>query len=175
MTLDDLIVSKYSGLIYTWSWWNGGKPSNFTYYSVFAYERYTRSQSGIDQYGWNYLTASISGYTGPTSGGQDCAISVWVAIIDDIPSGPTPYPDDNTDGFGKAGDVCEYWYCIGILGYYSGKMIRTLTISTSELPQEDIQGLLCYSRQYVPITVDPNDMPDHWFDGSATVTLILSL
>ena len=171
MVLDDLYVSsshRAGGYIFS------TETSDFTHWKVGAYWSLAGSHTGHSTYGWDSIKITVSAYIGPTSGTQDCAVSVWLAFT----SGSAGFPPLNpTEDFGSSGDTYGVWNCIGIVGYYGGITSRSLIRSLSQLPQEPIKGLFLYSRQLVPRSVNfPSgvDWYDYWFDGNATVTVTLT-
>lgn len=167
MVMENLVVSKNNLHVGGYRWFDS--PSNPTHYMIYTYNQGTYSM-----YGWNSISITLSNYIGPTSGGQDCAVSVWLLITDKSPQG---HPiDDSADNFGEAGDIFGDWYCMGVLGYHSGMIVYSLSERTSNFPQYDIKRMFLWSWKTVPVgNVDSTNYFDYWFDGNATVIPSLTL
>lgn len=167
MVMENLVVSKNNLHVGGYRWFDS--PSNPTHYMIYTYNQGTYSM-----YGWNSISITLSNYIGPTSGGQDCAVSVWLLITDKSPQGDPI--DDSADNFGEAGDIFGDWYCMGVLGYHSGMIVYSLSERTSNFPQYDIKRMFLWSWKTVPVgNVDSTNYFDYWFDGNATVIPSLTL
>ena len=167
MVMENLVVSKNNLHAGGYRW--VGSPSNPTYYMIYVY-----NQGIYSMYGWNSISITLSNYIGPTSGNQDCAVSVWLLITDKSPQG---HPiDDSADNFGEAGDIFGDWYCVGVLGYHDGMTVYSLSERTSNFPQYDIKRMFLWSWRTVPVgNVDATNYFDYWLDGNATITPSLTL
>ena len=167
MVMENLVVSKNNLHAGGYRWF--GSPSNPTYYMIYVY-----NQGIYSMYGWNSISITLSNYIGPTSGNQDCAVSVWLLITDKSPQG---HPiDDSADNFGEAGDIFGDWYCVGVLGYHDGMTVYSLSERTSNFPQYDIKRMFLWSWRTVPVgNVDTTNYFDYWLDGNATITPSLTL
>ena len=161
MVLDDLIVSPTHSL-----------SNGFTIppYKVQLYWKIYDDRYPV--YGWNSISASLSNYNGPTSGTEDCAMSVWIRVSDNNIDNPILL----ADGFGEAGDVYYDFYCIGVLGYRQQTgMVWNVSMATDRFPQLSVRNISLVDTQYRPELASGTSAKDAFLGGVASVTVVTSL
>lgn len=160
MVLDDLIVSPTHSL---------SRGFVIPPYKVQLYWKINDDRYPV--YGWNSISASLSNYNGPTSGTEDCAMSVWIRVSDNNKDNQVLEAD-----FGEAGDVYYDFYCIGVLGYRQQTgMVWNVSMATDRFPQLSVRNINLVDTQSRPELASGTSARDAFLGGVASVTVVTSL
>ena len=160
MVLDDLIISPTHNLS------NGllSYPYKVRLYWKIDDDRYP-------VHGWNLISASLSNYNGPTSGTEDCAMSVWIRVSDNNNDNQILEAD-----FGEAGDVYYEFYCIGVLGYRQQTgMVWSVSMDVDRFPQLSVRTISLVDTQSRPELASGASAREAFLGGVVSVTVVTSL